>query len=191
MDGEPRAVGLILAAVLLHVLLIGALIVQWLRRRRAEQRLESSEERFSLATLPGNLGFWQWDARTGAIWAGGNFPRHHGYRPGAQLTAELVRERIHADDRERFEETLCCTKTMEGVDSDFRIQHGSGATRWLTVKARPRHDSSGVLVRVTGIVIDNTERMIADLELQKQRLQLAHLTRAPSWASCRVRWPTS
>jgi C4-dicarboxylate-specific signal transduction histidine kinase len=30
---------------------------------------------------------------------------------------------------------------------------------------------------VTGIVIDNTDRMIADLELQKQRLQLAHLTR--------------
>jgi signal transduction histidine kinase len=177
MDIDLRAVGFIAAAVLVQALLIGALIIQRQRRRRAEQSLESSEERFSLATLPGNLGFWQWDARTGAIWASENFRSILDIGAGVPLTADLVRSRIHPDDRERFEETLCCTKNIDGVDSDFRIQHGNGATRWLTVKARTRREASGSVVRVTGIVIDNTDRMIADLELQKQRLQLAHLTR--------------
>jgi signal transduction histidine kinase len=177
MDGDLRAVGFIAAAVLVQAVLIGALIIQRQRRRRAEQSLESSEERFSLATLPGNLGFWQWDARTGAIWASENFRGIMDIGAGVPLTAELVRERVHVDDRERFEQTLCYTGNIEGVDSDFRIQLGNGVTRWLTVKARTRREASGSVVRVTGVVIDNTERMIADLELQKQRLQLAHLTR--------------
>jgi C4-dicarboxylate-specific signal transduction histidine kinase len=177
MDIDLRAVGFIAAAALVQALLIGALIIQRQRRRRAEQSLESSEERFSLATLPGNLGFWQWDARTGAIWASENFRDIMDVGAGVPLTADVIRARLHADDVERFEETFCCTKSVEGVDSDFRIQHNDGSTRWLTVKARTRREASGLVVRVTGVVIDNTERMIADLELQKQRLQLAHLTR--------------
>jgi len=177
MDGDLRAVGFIAAAVLVQGLLIGALIIQRQRRRRAEQSLASSEERFSLATLPGNLGFWQWDARGGAIWASENFRSIMDLGAGVPLTAELVKERVHPDDRERFEDTLCCTKSVEGVDSDFRIQRSNGATGWVTVKARTRREASGSVVRVSGIVIDNTERMIADLELQQQRLQLAHLTR--------------
>lgn len=177
MEIDARAVGFVAAAVLVQALLIGSLIIQRQRRRRAEQSLESSEERFSLATLPGNLGFWQWDARTGAIWASENFRGIMDIAPGMPLTADLIRGRIHPDDRDRFDDTLCGTRATDAVDSDFRIHHGSGATRWLTVKARTRREASGLVVRVTGVVIDNTERMIADLELQKQRLQLAHLTR--------------
>lgn len=177
MEIDLRALGFIFAAVLVQALLIGALIIQRQRRRWAEQNLESSEERFSLATLPGNLGFWQWDARSGAIWASENFRGILDLQAEVTLTAELVKDRIHADDRERFEDALCGTRSSEGVDSDFRIQHGNGSTRWLSVKARTRRETSGSIMRVTGIVIDNTDRMVADLELQRQRLQLAHLTR--------------
>ena len=177
MDIDLRAVGFIVAATLVQAVLIGALIIQRQRRRRAEQSLESSEERFSLATLPGNLGFWQWDARTGAIWASENFRGILDLTPELPLTPEIVMSRIHDDDRERFEDALCCKKSVEGLDTDFRIQRGNGETRWLTVKARTRRDPSGTVVRVTGIVIDNTERVLGEFESQQQRLQLAHLTR--------------
>jgi PAS domain S-box-containing protein len=174
---DLRAVGFIAAATLLQVMLIGALVIQRRRRQRAEQSLESSEERFSLATLPRNLGFWQWDARTGAIWASENFRGILDLTADVALVWEIVKSRIHEDDRERFEDALCCKKSVEGLDSDFRIRRANGETRWLTVKARTRREASRAVVRVTGIVIDNTERVVADLELQQQRLQLAHLTR--------------
>ena len=177
MDLDLRAVGFIAAATLVQGVLIAALIVQRQRRRRAEQSLESSEERFSLATLPGNLGFWQWDARTGAIWASENFRGIMDLTAEVPLTPGIVMNRIHEDDRDRFEDTLCCTKSVDGLDSDFRIQRANGETRWLTVKARTRREASGSVMRVTGIVIDNTERVVSDLELHQQRLQLTHLTR--------------
>ncbi len=90
MDIDLRAVGFIAAAVLVQGLLIGALIIQRQRRRRAEQSLESSEERFSLATLPGNLGFWQLDAHSGAIWASENFRNLLDIDPGTTLTSDLI-----------------------------------------------------------------------------------------------------
>src|SRR5262249_19783099 len=65
----------------------------------------------------------------------------------------------------------------EVFDSDFRVLRQNGELHWVTGKARARRDASGHIVRVTGVVIDITDRKQAEAENQSQRLQLAHLTR--------------
>ena len=166
------ALGLLLSA------LVAAVIVQWRRSHRIEESLAESEERIALATLPQNLGLWRWDARTKEFWATGHFREILQVPGGVPLNQFSVLMGIHPDDRMRFADVLLRPGNGEVIDHEFRVVRPGGEVRWLIGKARARYDVvSQVLLRVTGIVIDVTDRRQAEAESQSQRAQLAHLMR--------------
>ena len=72
-EEDRRVVVLVTALCLVQSALIVALVLQRRRQQRIEESLKDSEERIALATLPENLGLWQWNARTDEIWATEHF----------------------------------------------------------------------------------------------------------------------
>src|SRR5689334_16891947 len=141
------------------------------------ESLVESEERVALATLPRNLGLWRWNARTREFWATDHFREILQVPTGAPLDRFSVLMGIHPDDRAHFADILLHPGNGEIIGTDFRVMRSSGELRWVVGRARATRDGPGRVVRVTGIVVDVTERKREVLESHKLQLQLAHLTR--------------
>src|SRR6185436_5180584 len=177
VDEDRRVVVLVSALCVLQSALIVALVMQRRRQQRIEESLKDSEERIALATLPENLGLWQWSEHADEIWATEHFRDILQVPERESLTRASVLVSIHPEDRGRFDEAFDRPGNGEVLDNDFRVMRQSGELRWVTGNARARRDSSGRIIRVTGVVMDITDRKQAEAESQSQRLQLAHLTR--------------
>ena len=170
-------IDLIVALVLLQSALIAAVFLLWRRSRRIEEALAESEERIALATLPRNVGLWRWDAQTNEFWATDHCRDILQVGAGMPLNRFSVLSGIHPDDRSRFTEVLMRPGSGEVIDFEFRVVRVGGEVRWVTGKARAKRDALGRILRVTGLVIDVTDRKQAEAESQSQRQQLEHLTR--------------
>jgi C4-dicarboxylate-specific signal transduction histidine kinase len=166
---------------LLATLLVMARVLLLQRRRTVpaipQEGSQGSEERIAVATLPENLGLWRWDAQTGTAWATEHLRRILALPERERLTREAVRERIHPDDRARYDELFAAAAGHELMDTDLRILAPDGEVRWIHGRAQVRRGTGGQVLRVTGVVIDVTGRKRAEAELEHQRQQLAHLTR--------------
>jgi PAS domain S-box-containing protein len=147
-------------------------------RKRAEEAVRVGEERMALAAVSANLGFWEWDPRSGAIWLSDHGRRIWGLAADAELSPALLSAAVHADDvarmREAVQGALAGRATYEG---EFRVVRADGETRWLSVRGRHVHDAAGTSTGLAGIVVDVTERKRAELEAEVQRRALAHLSR--------------
>jgi C4-dicarboxylate-specific signal transduction histidine kinase len=176
-DENSRVVVLVSALCAVQSALIIALVLQKRRQQRIEESLKDSEERIALATLPENLGLWQWNAETDEIWATEHFRDILQIPTNVRLTRGSMLVSLHPEDRVRFEEAFVRPGNGEVLDNDFRVMRRSGELRWVIGKARARRDTDGRIVRVTGVVMDITDRKRAEAESQTQRLQLTHLTR--------------
>jgi PAS domain S-box-containing protein len=57
------------------------------------------------------------------------------------------------------------------VNREYRILTGTGEVRWIRDRAFPIFDATGQVVRVVGVVEDNTERKQAEFKLQESETQ--------------------
>ncbi|NJN62906.1 MAG: PAS domain S-box protein, partial [Coleofasciculaceae cyanobacterium RL_1_1] len=86
---------------------------------------------------------------------------------------------IHPDDREAIERELAKAIACEGTpeawhdpqpeqlfELDLRFFHVDGLLGYMEVRAEPRHDETGAVVRLVGTSIDITNRKQTELALQ-------------------------
>lgn len=170
-----------LALVLLQVAVVALLAAQRLRRSRHADSSTRSEERIALATLPENLALWRWSAASQQFWATERFRAIIGMPSAIRLSKHAVRECIHGDDRTSFDRLFVDAIDGEGldevVDAGFRVVTSRGDIRWIASKARIWRNSTGHVLRVSGVVVDITDRKRFEAENERQQQQLAHLTR--------------
>ncbi|HZP70063.1 MAG TPA: EAL domain-containing protein [Pseudolabrys sp.] len=76
--------------------------------------------------------------------------------------------RVHPDDRDSVKTTLKAATTGTGTAGtiEFRIADAGGNYHWVENRYKPTHDASGQLVEVSGVLIDVTERRLAEERLQ-------------------------
>ncbi|HKU62204.1 MAG TPA: ATP-binding protein [Gemmatimonadales bacterium] len=165
------------------VLLLESALIVWLLlerrvRRRAQAALRTSEARGQIAGVSLGVGFWSWDAETDRVWISEQCARLLGFDPGTepQLGAFLAAVRPRADGplNEAFERAI-----REGAPFDGEWAIGtdpSGAPRWIAGAVRTSEEK-GAGRRVTGALIDVTERRAAERTVEEQRRELAHLGR--------------
>jgi PAS domain S-box-containing protein len=137
--------------------------------KEAEQALRESEERLQLATEAAQLGTWEW--RPGDNYLVTNEIFHHinGQEPGSYQNNPLfgLLEMVHPEDRERMKDVIL--KTMQGAPvtgRPFRIIRPDGSVRWFHAFYK-NITENGRLVRQIGAVMDITERINAEIALQK------------------------
>jgi len=131
-------------------------------RKRAEEALRESEERFSRAIHATEEGLWEWDILTGQEFFSPRWCEIIGYSfDDAELphTYDSWAGRIHPDDSERVSSALK-NHLEKGTryDVDYRHRHKSGEYHWQNSKGKASADESGKPVRMTGCISDITER---------------------------------
>jgi PAS domain S-box-containing protein len=128
-------------------------------RRRAEDALRQSEERFTLAVAGSNDGIMDWDIASDRMYTSErameilNIDSKETVRPRMELRALL---QYHPDDTPRVRDDLdgLLVGRTELRDAEYRVDLGGGRYRWIRYRNKCVRDASGRPVRVAGSVSD-------------------------------------
>ena len=166
-----------LIIIAVQAALIVGLLLQRARRRRAEAELRESQEFMELSTSAGELGLWVRDLETGDLWTNQRLRSLFGFGENDVLRFDDVLARIHPDDRSQTV-SLIQHAQENGVpfEADFRILN-NGTERWIAVKGQSVGNAPGSALRRMGVLSDITTRKKAELEAQRHRDELAHVSR--------------
>lgn len=141
-------------------------------RKRTEQALRESEERFRTlaaavpqliwtATPEGDVDYFseQW-----AEFTGEKATDFHGWR---------WEKLMHPDD---LADTVAawshCVKTGEPYEINQRLRHHSGEWRWLLTRARPLRDTNGKIYKWVGSCTDIHKQLLTENELRRANADL-------------------
>jgi diguanylate cyclase (GGDEF)-like protein/PAS domain S-box-containing protein len=85
---------------------------------------------------------------------------------GAELISSptLYQSYVHADDRAKVQSTMVelLRSTATSTTIEFRMLTKVGESRWMENRYTPVRDSSGRLIEIEGVMIDITERKLAE-----------------------------
>jgi len=173
------------AAYIPRLRLVGEIFAGALEQARIERALRESEERLRLAAKAAEFGAYDYDLVTGVGVYSPEFLALYGLPPGAELAvdADRVPRAIHPEDRPLFLSRIRASSDPKGdglLDLEFRIGRPDGQERWLRVRGRTTFAGEGAArrpVRANGILQDITDRKSAELETQRSRSELTHLSR--------------
>ena len=153
-----------------------------IERKRTEEALEESEERFRQMadTIPEVIWITSLDPEK-VLYVSPSFERIWGL-PVEDLyqNPRLWIDTIHPEDRERVANTFARWISGEQVsyhDVEFRVIQPNGATRWIHERGVVSLNEQGKPYRVSGISTDITERKRAEEELQRSEAYLAEAQR--------------
>ncbi|HPO19406.1 MAG TPA: PAS domain-containing protein, partial [Rubrivivax sp.] len=151
-------------------------------RKRAEQALRDSEERYALALAGSNDGIIDWDLERDRMFASARAWRLIGLAPQeGMLTREqwapLVMPRFHPDDVVRVIAELHGTggSTPEAHEGEYLMLGADGEYHWMRFRGRLTRDAQGAPLRWAGSVsdIDVLKKTEQALRRSEERYQLA------------------
>jgi PAS domain S-box-containing protein len=144
--------------------LVAQVLANALARKRADQTLQESQERLSLAADSAGAGLWTLDYGTGVFWATARARAIFGYSPDEVITMERFEASVHRDDWDLVRGAIeRSARAGEAVNVEYRIVlPDNRSVRWIASRARPRSGSTGEPERLMGISIDVTARKQAE-----------------------------
>lgn len=148
-----------------------ALRKQIAERKRTEEALSRSEERYALAQRVANIGSWDWDIQTGALYWSDRIEPMFGFERGKfGATYEAFLECVHPRDRQ-FVEDAVNASVAEGADYaiEHRIVWPDGTVRWVSETGDVMRGRDGRALRMVGIVQDITARRQAGQALRQAK----------------------
>src|SRR5215468_7576152 len=143
-----------------------------------DRALQESEERMRVAAEAVNLGIWEWDLSKDEIWATNARRALVGWPASGKIAWNDFMRSLHPDDRDRVRHTVDnAIRSGEDFDSEYRLILPDGIVRWMSTRGSVHFDDSRKPARLLGISIDITQRKQAELDAQRDRAELSHLSR--------------
>lgn len=139
-------------------------------RRKMENTLRESEERYSLTLDAVNDGLWDWDVSSGDAFFSPNYYKMLGYDTGEfPANYESWRLLVHPDDKDSAEKELQeSVKSCEGFEIDLRMKTKSGQWLWVSTRGKAvEKDLDGTATRMVGTLNDITTRIIIEKKIKK------------------------
>jgi two-component system, LuxR family, sensor kinase FixL len=142
------------------------------------RRLGDAPERLALLSSINCLGSWRWSRATDEVRASKHARSIFGLDESAPLTRDMLLMTIHPEDRATVVRAIRATAHRGATgEMKIRVVGHDHAIRWVTSNVRAYRDPRGMLLRVTGYVIDAARRKQAEAESLKQQQQITYLTR--------------
>jgi PAS domain S-box-containing protein len=149
-------------------------------RKRAEQALRVSEQRFADAVAGSDDGIWEWDQTTGNAFGSRRgreilgLPPEPEVMPLAQWLEEAARQ-VHPDDRAARQAAIDdhLAGRTSAYTGDFRARQPDGSYRWVHVHGRAVRDADGKVLRVAGSAKDIDDRRRAEDALRESEERYA------------------
>jgi len=143
---------------------------------RAEEALRDSQANLANAQRIARLGSWEWEIKTGKLAWSDEVYRLFGLEPQQSVPSyEKFLNSIHPDDRDFVDSAVQdAVAGKQRYDVEYRMIRSDGVEATVHTQGELESDESGEPWRMTGIVIDVTERKRAEQAVREsqERLQL-------------------
>ncbi|MEJ2191731.1 MAG: EAL domain-containing protein [Nitrospirota bacterium] len=137
-------------------------------RKRTEEGLRKSAERYALAARGANEGLWDWDLRRMRVYYSPRWKSMLGFdeKDIGDSPEEWFR-RVHPRDREHLEAKLEAHLAGKATqfECEYRVLHRDSTYRWVLSRGLAVRDRQGEAVRIAGSQTDVTERKMAEEQL--------------------------
>ncbi|MCC6796265.1 MAG: PAS domain S-box protein [Candidatus Hydrogenedentes bacterium] len=144
-------------------------------RKRSEEALRTSDERFRIVSKATNDAVWDWDIVTNTVWWGDGAKTLFGYASGEMpTTSETWMDKIHPEDRDRVIAGMAEAFASGGPlwSDEYRYVRADGAIVTVFDRAYIIRDDEGNPIRVIGAMADVSERKRLQAQLsQAQKLE--------------------
>jgi PAS domain S-box-containing protein len=139
--------------------LVFAFLENITERRRTEDALRESEQRFRLAAYAGKMFSYEWDAATDVMVRSGEYAERLCTDKEADLTTgQQTLAKVHPDDREKV---FAADAGLSVEKPDLRVSHrmarSDGSVIWVERTGRAHFNEQGQMLRIVGMVADITE----------------------------------
>lgn len=138
-------------------------------RKRSEEALRQSEERWHLAIQATGDGIWDWDVKTNRFFYSKRWKEMLGYgEDELENSMETWSDRIHPEDVDFVMQAL--QPYLDQLQPDYKIEYRlrckDGSYRWILTQGRARWDEEGNISRVVGSHSDITEQRQSEAALR-------------------------
>jgi PAS domain S-box-containing protein len=148
-------------------------------RRRAEEALRLSQQRFEFVALAATDAIWDLNVETKIVWWSAGIEKLFGYSSeDVSPKLDWWLERLHPDDKDRVTQELeriadSGRRTWAG---HYRFRRQDGRYASVLDRGYIIHNANGKPARVVGGISDISERRQAEEALESSRRQLRALT---------------
>jgi PAS domain S-box-containing protein len=150
-------------------LVISAAIRDVTEKKKIEQELKKSNERYNYATKATSDAIWDWDIITGTIYRGETYKALFGYQD-ILSTINFRLDHIHADDRDRVESGL--RKALEGDAERWQDEYlflcADGNYKKVLDKGLIIRNPDGSAIRMIGAMQDITQQRQLQIQLKAE-----------------------
>ncbi len=139
-------------------------------RRRAEEALRKSEERYALAVRGSKDGLWDWNLMTDEVYYSPRWKAMIGCdRNDIGNSPNDWLKRVHEEDVQRLRSDIAdhISGKVAHFENEHRLQHTDGGYRWVLCRGTAVRNGSGKAVRLAGSLGDITERKEAEKHLKR------------------------
>ncbi len=144
-----------------------------IERKRAENALKLSQERFQLVTQATNDAVWDWNLFSDEIWWNDGIHKLFGYTP-EEMDGNIStwHGSLHPDDRERVVRDLHqhIDAGKANWSAEYRFRRKDGTYAFVIDRGYVVYDQDEMPVRMIGSVMDVTERKSLEEQLTHQAL---------------------
>lgn len=134
-------------------------------RKRTEEILRQSEQRWQLALRGNNDGIWDWNVKTNEVFFSTRWKEMLGYQDH-EISNHLneMLTRVHADDLDWVTQAVQdhFAKKTPFYITEHRVLCKDGSYKWILNRGQGLWDENGNVVRMTGSHTDITERKQAE-----------------------------
>ena len=140
---------------------------------RSSETLRESEERLKFVLEGGQLGYWDWNIKTGKVQRNEYWAAMLGYTlQEIEFSVKQWTDLHHPDDREKAWKSI--QDHLEGRTSEHKVEYRmrtkDGGYKWILDQARiVERDTDGSPLRMSGTHTDITERKQMEESESKQR----------------------
>jgi PAS domain S-box-containing protein len=143
-------------------------------RRRVEQALRLSEERFQFISERAQIGYWDWDIVANRLEWSPLCKNLFGIAQEEEVTYERFLTALHPDDRARTDRAVRDCLESGGAreyDIEYRTSRPDGSVHWIHARGAAVF-IEGNAVRMAGIVLDVSERRRTEEALRETTARL-------------------